>query len=80
MMTGSSRRLVGVVAMSSVLAACAHQPPDLTAAHGQDVVDVREEHPTFNRIADICADRDVICILAGLAIFGGTVAAIKSSD
>ncbi|WP_171946414.1 hypothetical protein [Hyphomicrobium sp. CS1GBMeth3] len=68
------------MAASSMLAGCAHQSPDITAANNREVVDVAEEHPRLSSIGEICADRDMLCILAGIAIFGGTIAAIKGAN
>ena len=81
MATSLSRRRVGVVVVAATfLAGCAHQPPDYTAVHDRGAVDVAAENPRLSSIGEICADRDMICILAGLAIFGGAVAVIKGSD
>jgi hypothetical protein len=71
------RSLVCVV-MSGVMTGCAHAPEVAVANH--EAVDVGGEHPVLNGAASICTERDLICILAGFAILGGTIAAIKSAD
>jgi hypothetical protein len=80
MLARLSRSFIAVVAASSLVAGCAHHAPDVVAANGQGAVDVAAEHPTLNRLSDICTGRDALCILAGFAILGGTIAAIKSND
>lgn len=76
-----SRGCVAAAAASSLVAGCAHQPPpDIAASNDHRAVDVAAERPALHRLSDICADRDVVCILAGLAILGGTIAALKSND
>lgn len=74
------RSLVSVVTVASVLAGCAHHSPEPMTANSREVVDIRDEHPIMNGLSDICYDRDMLCILAGMAIFGGAVAAFKASD
>jgi hypothetical protein len=74
------RSLVCVVTIASVLTGCAHYSPEPVAVNSREVVDIREEHPRLNSISDICYDRDMLCILAGIAIFGGAVAAFKASE
>lgn len=71
-------RFVAVVAVLLVSGCATHTPPDLSASAGAR--DVSQEHPRLNLIADICADRDTVWIITGLAIFGGVAAAIASSD
>jgi hypothetical protein len=52
----------------------------MTVDNRGDVVDVGDEHPILNGLSSICTDRDMLCILAGIAIFGGTVAAFKGGN
>lgn len=75
-----SRKFVSVAAISSILTGCAHHAPEPLTANNREVVDVRGEHPTLNHVAEICRDRDLLCILAGFAILGGTIAVIKGSE
>jgi hypothetical protein len=74
------RSLVSVATIASISAGCAHYSPEPMTANSREVVDVRDEHPRLNSLSDICYDRDMLCILAGIAIFGGAVAAFKASD
>lgn len=74
------RSLVSVVAIASVLSGCATYSPEPMTASSREAVDVGGEHPIMNGLSSICVDRDMLCILAGIAIFAGTVAAIKSRD
>ena len=80
MLTRPLRSAIAALAATSLMAGCAHHSPDIAATNGYGAGDVAAERPLTHRIADICADRDVICILAGFAILGGTIAAIKSND
>ncbi|HEX2842357.1 hypothetical protein [Hyphomicrobium sp.] len=74
------RSLVSVSVSVSMLAGCAHYNPEPMSASGHEVVDVRDEHPIMNGLSSMCTDRDLLCILAGFAIFGGAVAAIKGGN
>jgi len=74
------RSLVCVVTIASLVAGCAHYSPDPMTAHSREVVDVGQEHPILNGLNSICVDRDMLCILAGIAIFAGTVAAFKGGN
>jgi len=75
------RSLVCVVTIASILSGCAHYSPEpMTVNNRGEVVDVGDEHPILNGLSSICTDRDMLCILAGIAIFGGTVAAFKGGN
>lgn len=74
------RSLVSAVAAASLVGGCAHYAPEPMAAHDHAVVDVAGEHPHLNRASGFCTEHEVLCILAGFAVLGGAVAAIKSSD
>ncbi len=75
-----SRCLIGAVAVSSALAGCAHRDAMITAA---DDAHARAEAVYQDRVGginDFCADREWFCVLAGLAVTGGVIAAIASSN
>ena len=55
---------------------CAHHAPEPYASN-REVVDVAGEHPHLNRASSFCTQHEVLCILAGIAVFGGTVAALQ---
>ncbi len=74
------RSLVCVSVSASMLGGCAHYNPEPMSANGHEVVDVRDEHPIMNGLSSVCTDRELLCILAGFALFGGTVAAIKGGN
>lgn len=74
------RSLVCVSVSVSMLAGCAHYNPEPMSANGHEVVDIRDEHPIMNGLSSVCTDRELLCILAGFAIFAGTAVAIKGSD
>jgi type IV pilus biogenesis protein CpaD/CtpE len=71
------RSLVSVVAATALLAGCAHPGPIPEEAYprAQDA-----EPSALQRVSNVCVDREWLCIVAGLAAFGGAVAVINSSD
>ncbi len=74
------RSLVCVVAIASILSGCATYNPEPMSARSREAVDVGGEHPIMNGLSSICTDREVMCILAGFALFGGTIAILKGSN
>jgi hypothetical protein len=54
---------------------CAHNSPEPYAGN-REVVDIAGEHPHLNRASSFCTQHEVLCILGGIAIFGGVAAAI----
>ncbi len=72
------RNLAGAVAIFSILAGCAHQYPDPVVVDGAPPQAAAEPYRT-NGILEFCAQNEWVCILAGLAAFGATVAIISST-
>lgn len=72
------RKIVCVMVSGLMMTGCAHAPEVADGTHG--AVDVGGEHPVLNGAASICTDRDALCILAGLAILGGTIAIIRGAN
>ncbi len=75
-----SRCLIGAVAISSSLAGCAHRDAVVSAA---DEAHARAEGAYQTKVGGInefCANREWFCILAGLAVTGGVIAAISTSN
>lgn len=68
------KRLTCTVTVAALLAGCAHAPPP-PMGHGE-VVDIAGEHPHLNRASNICTEHEMLCILAGIAVLGGVVAAM----
>jgi hypothetical protein len=69
--------LIGVFALSPILSGCAHITPVADAETAQ--AGPASELQDRNGALDFCSDREWVCILGGIAIFGGAVAALKSS-
>ncbi len=71
-----SRRLTTAVAVTSMLAACAHDNVVVPAGgSGGEAVVV----DTTPREQPFCSAHEWLCILAGLAVVGGVVAIIKGT-
>lgn len=80
MFTRFSRNLVRAVAISSVLAGCAHAPPPPVADGAPPPGIVVDEPYRTGGILEFCAQREWVCIVAGLAAFGATVAIISGAS
>lgn len=80
MFARSLRRLAGVVTASSVLAGCAHQYPGPTAEDGYSRAAIEEPNKRLLGPSEFCAQHEWVCIIAGLAAFGGTVAIIAGNN
>lgn len=76
MRAGVLRRLVGSVAVSSMLAGCSHQYVNPPVAEGP-----LPPPPVYrkNPILKFCEDYEWACILGGIAAFAGTALLIKNS-
>jgi hypothetical protein len=73
------RRLVGAAVVFSVLAGCAYRP-DSTVVDSERGPVIVEDAPRKSRILQFCEDYEMVCILGGIAVFGGAIAIIKGSS
>jgi hypothetical protein len=71
--------LVGAAVVLSVLAGCAHHPDSTVVASERGPILV-ENAPRRSGILQFCEDYEMVCILGGIAIFGGAIAIIKGSS
>lgn len=74
----SARRAIAMMAAAAVVGGCAQYQtsPPVTAAHANgEWVIVNEPRDTI----PFCAEYEALCVIAGIAVLGGAVAAIESS-
>lgn len=75
-MAGRRLSLFAALIAATLGQGCAHQAPEPYAAN-REVVDIAGEHPHLNRASSFCTQHEILCILGGIAVFGGTVAALR---
>ena len=73
------RRFVSVTALVSMLIGCAHRPDQVVVDSEQGPMVVADARPK-SRILQFCEDYEMVCILGGIAAFGGAVALIKGAS
>lgn len=75
------KSIVCTVTIASLLTGCAHHSHVAPAPYGDPPpVYVEDNRGPLERINEFCAWNEWVCIVGGLLVFGGTVAAIKSSE